>query len=726
MAGKNVFCFISGILLFSISVPACLAVDEELYQTNVNVISLIDKGKFAEAAAAIDKMTNDYNDNSDLPWAFYWIAGRYQQYDRFQNAKLIYQQIIQNFPESPWAGKAKIQLSSIDIAILILSQNYIEAKESIDKLIVDFEGNADLPEIVYWNAVRFNMVDRFDEAKQVYQKILDNFPDSSWSRKAKLSIVTSDLSLLILSKNYQQASESLDKMVSDFSGNPDLPEALFWLTKLYERVNRPDDANRVYQLLKLKYPTSIYVKKTTLNDAKAKVLLLIESQDYNNADIAFNKMLADFGASPDLPETLFWIAERYQRADKFENAANIWQQIIKNYPDKSWASKSKFWLSRINCISLIILQNYDGAKAALAQFTADFSNNTDFPEALFWIAERYQRFDRFDTAQQIYQQIIDKYPNSPLSAKSKFWLSRINVLSLIVAQDYDNAKIALAQFTADFANNSDLPEALYWIAERYERQGKTEDTQALCQKIIADYPASQWATKAKAGPPTGNVIVQTISSSTISATNTTTVSVQDSNQVLDPQKAGEQLYQSACESIDAGDMNEVLLVINKFIQDFPESKASAETIYSIGDYCYQKTISPDGYEISDENSIMFWKYAIKIWDPILTKLPASDITPKICYATGLCYYQLGDCNSAINYFQKLNNEFPEYDNICVSLLLTANCYDKMAVSGTISKEDAGEQIRTICRKIISYYPDSQIVVPARQLLRQWENQNSNQ
>jgi TolA-binding protein len=306
------------------------------------------------------------------------------------------------------------------------------------------------------------------------------------------------------------------------------------------------------------------------------------------------------------------------------------------------------------------------------------------------------------------------------------WLSRINVLSLVVAQDYDNAKTALAQFTADFANNSDFPGALYWIAERYERQSKTEDAQILCQKIIDNYPYSAYAARAKAGFPTGSVVAQTSSSIVFSATNTSPVVAQDSNQSIDPQKAGEILYQTACEFIDSGDINKVLVAITQFVKDFPESQASARLIYSIGNYCFKKTISPDGYEISDENSIMLWKSAIKIWEPILTKLPASDMTPITCYATGFCYYQLGDCNSAINYFQKSNNEFPEYDNVCLSLLMIANCYDKMAISGEITREVAGEQIRNICKKIISYYPDSQIVVPARHLLWHWENQNYNQ
>jgi TolA-binding protein len=286
--------FISGILLFSISIPLCFADEfEELYRTKENICSLIDKGKFSEAKAATEKMTIEFPGLAKLPDMLYWIARRYQHFDRFEDSKQICEQIIRDFPDSPWAKKAKMGSAMTEAISLVVSGKYADAKAVTDKMTADFSGNPDLAEMFYWISGRFQAFDRFEEAKQIQEQIIRDYPDSPWAKKAKMGSAMSEAMSLVISGKYTEAKEATDKMAADFANKPELPEMLYWISERYERAGRSDDAKRDYQRVIDLFPNNPLAKKAKLGIPRAEVTGLIVAKDFNNAGIALrasNKM----------------------------------------------------------------------------------------------------------------------------------------------------------------------------------------------------------------------------------------------------------------------------------------------------------------------------------------------------------------------------------------------------------------------------------------------------
>lgn len=753
MAGKSVFCFISGILLFSIIVPVCLAdEDSEINKQKENIYLLIDAGKFAEAKAATDKMTVEYPGQTKLPDMLFWIAARYQQVESFDNAKQIYEQVIRDFPDSPWAGKAKLSNAQSESMSLIVSGKYTDAKAAIDKMASDFAGNTDLPTALYWSAVKFNQIDRFDEAKQVYQKIVDNFPDSPWAGKAKFCITRADATLLIINGDYQKASNALDKLISDFTGNSDLPEAVYWIAERYERLLRTEDAKKTYQRVIDLFPYNTFAKRAKLGISRADATNLVESKDYNNANTAIDKMVSDFATNPDLPETLYWLAERYKAQNRTAEAVRLNQIIVQKYPASPWAGKGNLNLTREKIISLIASQNYELSKAALDKFMTDFAGNPQLPEAIFWIAERYQRFDRFDDAKQIFQQIIDKFPNSPWADKSKTWLSRINVLSLIVAQDYDNAKAALAQFTTGFANTPDFPEAIYWIAERYERQGKTDDAQALCQKIITDYPASQWVTKAKAGHPSGNDVVQDASTIVDIKADTNSVAViKDVNLNPDLEKAAVEIYRVArgyeeandydsadkayeqvvrdypatikgsnavldirrlgiLNALDSNDTNQADILLSQYVEDFNLTPYAGECLELLVDKCYL-TASQLRRQYKSQEANSRFAFAENVLQIMIDKKTTGNSTIGNADSLAGLYFYAAGCrqnqqkwDGAIKYFQKVVDNYPDFQYAWNAQAAIGWCYEEIRDLSQAPKEAINPLAEEAYKTVLEKYP----------------------
>ncbi|MGD0077536.1 MAG: tetratricopeptide repeat protein [Sedimentisphaerales bacterium] len=459
MAGKSVLCLVSGILLFSIIVPVCPA-DEvsELYQVKEHICQLIEAGKYSEAKVATDKMTIEYAGQEKLPEMLYWIAERYQRFDRFEDAKQICQKIIRDFPESPWANKAKFYTARMDIMLSISAQDYNSANEQIEKLAVDYKDNSDLPEALFWLAERYIRVDKFDEAKQNYQRIIENYPNSPFANKAKLWLSRANVTSLVVQGNYAEAREALDKLVTDFAKSPDLPGILYWLTERYERVGRAEDAKRNYQRLIDQFPNNPYAKKAKMGIPRADIVSLIESKDFNNADKAINKMSSDFASHPDLPKTLYWLAVRYQDIGRVEDANRLYQQITQNYANTLYASKAQAALSR---------QRSEGSVQQDTKSEIRDANDEKAAVEIYRIARGYEDSNQFDLASQTYERVIKEYPGTIKAGNAVLDIRRVEIEGKFDGGDMNTAEKLLDKFAADFNQNPYATFCLDQLAEKY-------------------------------------------------------------------------------------------------------------------------------------------------------------------------------------------------------------------------------------------------------------------
>ncbi|MGA2093540.1 MAG: tetratricopeptide repeat protein [Sedimentisphaerales bacterium] len=348
MSRKSILFLTTLMSVFAINVALCPADDfQQISQARESIFLLLDGDRFSEAGVAYDKLINDFKNSPNLPWARYWISGRYQTFDRFEDAKQICEQIIRDYPDSPWAKKAKMGNAMTEAMSLIMSGKYAEAKEVIDKMAADFAGNPDLPEMLYWITERYERVSRFEDAKGGYSRILQNFPNSPMANKAKMGIARAGVMALILAKDFDKAREAIEQFTADFATSPDLPEALYWITERYVWVDRLDEAKPVCQRIVESYPRSSFADRAKLRVAIADVMALINSQDYDGAQSAFDNVVTDFKGHQDLPLAAIIIGEKYYRnrniAESVRRAKKVFQIITEKLPVNSRSSEACCW-----------------------------------------------------------------------------------------------------------------------------------------------------------------------------------------------------------------------------------------------------------------------------------------------------------------------------------------------------------------------------------------------
>lgn len=496
-----------GFVLFRMAGECFADTPAELKQAKSSIVSLINDGKYTQAQAQTQKLIADFPENPALPEALYEVADKYQWATKYEQVNSLYQQIIQNHLDSPYVGKARLGLARVAVLSLIISKNYDQAKKDFDKLLVDFSGHPDLPETIYWTAERYQWAIKYEQAKNLYAQVVQDYPDSPWAGNAKLGIARANVLLLIESQQYNRAKEPLEKLFTDFSNHHDLPEAIYWIAKKYGWLEKYVEEMAVSRRLVQNYPDSPFASKAQLAFSRAKVQSLIISQDYDRAEEALDKLITDFSNHPDFPEELYWIAGRYKWSAMYEQAQSLYRQIIQNYPDSMYANKAKLGISITDIMSLIVSHKHDKATKALDKMITDFAGHPDMPKAALDVPEPYfhealrleaeglnhQAKESFRRALAMFEMVNKRFPDYAMTADTFRWIG----ICYRALGDYEKSTECLQKVVDNWPYSEHAWHAQFLIGCNYDelKQSKAismseadAKIKSVYEKLLKDYP----------------------------------------------------------------------------------------------------------------------------------------------------------------------------------------------------------------------------------------------
>ncbi len=410
-----------------------------------------------------------------------------------------------------------------------------------------------------------------------------------------------------------------------------------------------------------------------LEQAKSNIVSLVNGGNYAQAQAETQKVLVDFPQNPALPQVLFEIAQKFRWSgvsdrdkDKYGRAQKVYQQIITNYPDSPFANKAALGIAKTKVLYFIVTQDYNAAGRALNEMVASFPKDPNLPDELYWIGRGYGYWERHEEEKGVYQRIIQNYPDSPWADRARIGFAKANVQSLIMSKDYDAAKQALDRLTADFPKHPDLPEELYWIAERYNWVDKYEEAKGIHQKIIKDFPDSSFVTVARLGFSKADVL-----------------SLMVSKEYENGEKAFDELF-----------------------TDFKSHPDLPRAVLAIGEQCYKQGLSKQDYDPNQAKDL--YGRAAKVWDRLINELPDSSLVPEACCWAGDCYHdKLNKYEDSIRCFQKVVDKYPKYQHASHAQFTVGRCYEALKETGAVDKAVADEKIKAAYEKVIQNYPDCQ-------------------
>ncbi|MHC1776428.1 MAG: tetratricopeptide repeat protein [Lentimicrobium sp.] len=449
--------------------------------------------RYTESRPANVKMFND----ARLRLADCYFMGRQykeagQQYDQVISAKAS---------DADYAGYQKAVIAGV-------TGDYNQKAKTLQKLLSDY------PKSSYSDDARFELGRTFvslkqnEEALTAFQKVVTDFPKSSLVKNALLNI-----GLVYYNTNRdQKALETFKKVVKDYPATPESREALAVIRNIYVDLNQVDSF--------VDYTADIPFANVTRSEQDSLTFTAVENR-YMNGDCA--KALPGFDAYlQKFPDGIFAVNASFYKAD-CESKAGKFAEALKSYEYILSRSRTRFTENAALKASEILfgMKEFQQALSMYQLLEENAENRVNVTIAItgqmrcqyylgnFGLAivngQRLQQQDqlvpglaaetnliignsakalgRSDLARSSFNETV-KLSQGEAGAEALYGLSAMSYDE----KDYKNAEKIIFKLTGDYASYD------YWVAKAfillsdvYMRTGNTFQARQTLQSIIDNY-----------------------------------------------------------------------------------------------------------------------------------------------------------------------------------------------------------------------------------------------
>ncbi|MHC4158416.1 MAG: tetratricopeptide repeat protein [Planctomycetota bacterium] len=347
---------------------------------------------------------------------------------------------------------------------------------------------------------------QYEQAAAEYKAIVTNYPGSDYALKAQKNLAVTYIRM----QKLVETQDAIEKLQTDFAGDPGLPAALYDIAGWYKnilhevRFRQYQKAKAIYQQIMASYPQNELAQKSQGCICQLDALMQIESGNISAASQAIEKLKTDFAESPELAKLLWQIAQKYERLESLkdanshnlDNANSLYLYVAQNYPNQQLGRISQWDADKNNIISLFIQNQDSQAQTALDTLISELQQNPSVPggRILKKIAHRGEVFGKYSQAAAIYPLISQLYPDSPQASNVPIELVKCQILADIDAGNYTAAQAAIDGLEADYPGHRYLQHVFVRIGELYRRkalllkqQGQDAAAQADFQKAIGAF-----------------------------------------------------------------------------------------------------------------------------------------------------------------------------------------------------------------------------------------------
>lgn len=338
--------------------------------------------RMPQADTTVEALINNFHNNAELPAILYGIMGRYKQARELQRAENLSSRICQEFPASEQAQRIQLDSGKEQTLKLIADGKFAQAEETVNTMVAGAGSNPAMPATLFKIAREFKEVGRYDETGRIYQRIVQSYPNSDFTAKARMGIDKLAIWNLIKAGDVNSVQAALNKLISDYSGNDDLPHTVHGVALKFEEAGFYEEAKNLYQNVKIDYAGTDIASKATLDLQKCDIRAMVGTSSHSSVIQKVNELMTEFAGHWYLPKAVWQIgAEYYNRAMKLEsqgskeqakefyrNAVAVWERVI-SMPRSSSAA-----------------------------------------EACNYAAVCYEKVGEYAKANQCYQKVIDNYP----------------------------------------------------------------------------------------------------------------------------------------------------------------------------------------------------------------------------------------------------------------------------------------------------------------------------
>ncbi len=407
-------------------------------------------------------------------------------------------------------------------------------------------------------------------------------------------------------------------------------------------------AEQIYLQILKDYPGSDHALKAQ----KKLAMLYINTGKDSQAEAAYQQLIANFSQNPSVAKAVWQIAQTYKKAREYQKAIELYRYVVNNWPGDIIALSAQSSLA----ISFELSSDKAAADAAYERLLQVLPDYEVTAEDVYWIAKTFNWANLAARAAGVHQYNVEHFPGE----KHALWSQVEVIFHHIRSGDESASNTEVDRFLSIFAGHPALPRDVYNVAKEYDKAGRHRKALELYQYVIEHRPAD------------------------------------------------EDIYARMSASmayIGLGDDADALAVTDGLISDFYGHSDLAGVVFHIGEQYYEKAFQAKNEGLEAQAKENFEK-TLTVLEKIITQLPPSEPnTPHAYLFAGECYRRLGEHEKAVEYFQQVVDDWPDYQYACNAQCIIGECYEKLRDSGALPQSEANPLIEQAYQAVIEKYPD---------------------
>lgn len=586
----------------------------------------------------------------------------YQTNGQYQQAMEIYQQIAADYPGTGDALQAQEKLTCLYVTL----GKELEAQAALEKLKANFSSFAQQEQVslaVTHVGDAYRNLGKHEKACKVYSYVIANWPGADSVLWSQMGYAISELRL----RNYASADAAVDKLHADFSKDQRISIAACLIADEYRRLNEHDKADQLYQYVLDNWPDAEHALWSRMGLAISSLL----RGDYDAANSSASKLQSDFSKDQRISVAACLIADEYRRSNKYQQACELYQYAVDNWPNAEHSLWSQMGLAISN---LYLGQD---PNTAIDKLCANFATDGRLTIALCTVADEYRRLERYERAIQLYQYVVDSWPD----AEFALWSQMDIVLSAIGLTDDAGVEAAIAKLLSAFSGSKGLTHAINNIAWHYRRLERYEKANQVYQSAI-DVLSK--------GPQTTEAVWSQVA--------------------------------LIISNIALGNDIEAQAATDSLVTSLDDNVILVQVIDLIGDAYYEQALFEESHGQQERSKDHFRK-TIAECERILYQLPETPYTTaEACYFLGFCHNRLGQWAKAREYYQSVVSNWPDFEYAWNAQFQIGRCYEELAKADLVSESEAAPIIKAAYQQLLEKYPACKPAEHARYWLSRHNSQ----
>lgn len=623
----------------------------------------------------------------DLGCIYYSGVG-FKELNKVMMATTLFKEVLKKGAGSEWADKAQYQIGES----FFQSKEYPLASEALENLLSQYPKSNLREEALYLLACSDFQQGKYNEAEIKLQNLLKEFPETplavysnyligeiSFKQKdfAKalanysLALKTEKLSMYSLFKiiwchalqsQYEEAIVKAKEFLQSYQWGELAANVLLIEGICYQKTGKHPEAIRCYQEIVDKFSGTEFFEKALYLMASA----YYELERYPQLVTNIHQILKNSASSSSSwrAETYYIVGEGYYALGKYNEAAGIYELVIKNFPGSRHLTRAYQAISSCygqrgeyekaadaqekalarageeggegSDLSILEMGNilfnkkeYEKAISCYEEFVKRSPGNPRVGQALYQEGIALYHLEYFSEAIKRWEKVAKEYGKDELAPRALMQAGK----TYFGLGKYGEALSTYQLILEKYPGSDMVKEAILQIGQCYYNQGKIQDAIAQYEKFIKDYPGDERV----------GVVLEQLQMSYYRQGKSVEELEKLIDQFANSRFAADTYWKLGAEAFNKKNYALAQRYFQKVILNFPESTSAAQAFY------YQA----ECYYVQEK-----YGEAVSAYENFILNFPGDRLISQAMFRKAVCYFNMNEFEKSTVAFREFCLSYP--------------------------------------------------------------------